>query len=424
MKKVLLGMAVLLLLASAATGMAEVKAGSVTVTPYIGGYLFEGNQDLKHAPVWGLRGGYNFTENLGIEGYFHYVKSEIKDVASNPRMNVFGYGIDGIYNFLPGSRLTPFVAAGLGFSHYDPEGMRDRNKLTLNYGGGLQYFLAPDVALRADVRHVLPLNDRYNDLLYTIGFAFSFGGDNKKKPAPAPEAKASEPAAPAAAPAVIVRDSDGDGVPDDQDKCPGTPAGVKVDAAGCPLDSDNDGVYDYRDNCPGTPAGVKVDAVGCALDSDNDGVYDYRDKCPGTPAGVRVDAEGCPPPPAPAKEKAILEKGRVTLNVKFDFDKAVVKKQYYDEIGELASVLKKYPDLKIVIEGHTDNVGKPAYNEKLSQRRAEAVMNYLVKQSGIASDRLSAKGYGQTRPVASNATKAGRQKNRRVEAAAGYIIRK
>ncbi len=112
------------------------------------------------------------------------------------------------------------------------------------------------------------------------------------------------------------------------------------------------------------------------------------------------------------------------MNVEFDFDKAVVKKQYYDEIGELASVLKKYPDLKIVIEGHTDNVGKPAYNEKLSQRRAEAVMSYLVKESGIASDRLSARGYGQTRPVASNATKAGRQKNRRVEAAAEYIIRK
>jgi len=123
-------------------------------------------------------------------------------------------------------------------------------------------------------------------------------------------------------------------------------------------------------------------------------------------------------------EVAIVEKGRVTLNVEFDFDKSIVKKKYHDEIAELAAVMKKYPDLKITIEGHTDNVGGLAYNEKLSLRRADAVKKYLAEKFGIEASRLNAKGYGPIRPIESNATKEGRQKNRRVEAAANYIIKK
>jgi OOP family OmpA-OmpF porin len=242
-----------------------------------------------------------------------------------------------------------------------------------------------------------------------------------------------------------ITDSDGDGVADNLDRCPGTPAGVKVDQNGCPLDSDGDGVYDYLDRCPGTPAGVKVDQNGCPLDSDSDGVYDYLDKCPETPVGVKVDQDGCPypvavqpaapqpaapqqaaPPVAPspaasATETAIVEKGRVTLNVKFDFDKSDIRKEFHQEIGNLAAVMKKYPDLKILLEGHTDSIGGAQYNQKLSERRANAVKKYLVEKFGIEASRLTTKGYGLTRPVASNATKEGRQKNRRVDAAAEYI---
>jgi len=226
-------------------------------------------------------------------------------------------------------------------------------------------------------------------------------------------------------------DTDKDGVPDYLDKCPGTPAGVKADKDGCPLDSDGDGTPDYLDKCPGTPAGVKVERDGCPLDSDGDGTPDYLDKCPDTPKGMAVDQDGCPlaamvqPSEAvSAVETQIVEKGRVTLNVEFDFDKAVIKKKFHDEIGNLAAVMKKYPDLKIVIEGHTDNTGELTYNGKLSQRRADAVKGYLVEKFGIEASRLSTKGYGEVRPIESNATKEGRQKNRRVEAAAEYIIKK
>jgi len=213
-------------------------------------------------------------------------------------------------------------------------------------------------------------------------------------------------------------DSDGDGVPDYLDKCPGTPAGVKADKDGCPPDSDGDGVPDYLDKCPGSPAGVKMDKDGCPPDSDGDGVPDYLDKCAGTPAGREVDKDGCPKAAVSAMEKQIVDKGQVTLNVEFDFDKTIIKNKYHDEIGRLAEVMKKYPDLKIVIEGHTDNTGELTYNEKLSQRRADAVKGYLVEKFGIEASRLGTKGYGPIRPIESNATKEGRQKNRRVEAVA------
>jgi OOP family OmpA-OmpF porin len=129
-----------------------------------------------------------------------------------------------------------------------------------------------------------------------------------------------------------------------------------------------------------------------------------------------------PPPPAPAPKPVIIEKGRQTLNVEFDFDKSTIKKGYYKDIDSLVGVMKQYPDLNVVVEGHTDSVGTAAYNKKLSQRRAEAVKKYMV-ENGIDANRIKAQGFGMDKPIASNKTKEGRQKNRRVEAAVDYTIK-
>lgn len=134
------------------------------------------------------------------------------------------------------------------------------------------------------------------------------------------------------------------------------------------------------------------------------------------------EAEGCgpapvakpePPPPAPAPPP---EKICMTLNVEFDFDKADVKSKYHGVLEKVAEFMKQYPQTTTVIEGHTDNRGKYEYNIRLSERRAESVKNYLVEKFGIEASRLSTKGYGYTKPVATNATAAGRQKNRRIDA--------
>jgi len=136
----------------------------------------------------------------------------------------------------------------------------------------------------------------------------------------------------------------------------------------------------------------------------------------------RAEAAAAPPltPSAPmpsAKEQALVERGRVTLNIQFDTDEAVVKDHYYADLSELADVMMRHPDFRVVIEGHTDSVGDDAYNLNLSYRRADSVRNCLVTVFGIDASRLVTAGHGETRPVADNATPAGRQLNRRVEAA-------
>jgi len=153
----------------------------------------------------------------------------------------------------------------------------------------------------------------------------------------------------------------------------------------------------FLKKAPPKPAPVVVEKI-VILDSDGDGVPDNLDKCPGTPKGARVNKFGC----------------WVLDNVLFDFDKSNIKPQFFYFLDEAAAVFAQNPNLNVRIEGHTDNIGTAAYNMKLSLRRANAVVDYLVKK-GIAKDRLTAEGFGFTRPVATNDTKEGRALNRRVE---------
>lgn len=209
-------------------------------------------------------------------------------------------------------------------------------------------------------------------------------------------------------------DTDNDGVFDYRDQCPGTPPGVAVDGAGCPKDADNDNVYDQNDRCQNTPAGITVDANGCPKDSDGDAVPDYLDKCANTPASIEVDDTGCP--------KSIRKKVSMALRVEFDFDKATIKATYRDHLRKAAEFLTAYPATTAVIEGHTDKEGTAEYNQKLSQRRAEAVRQYLIKHFQIAPQRLTAVGYGESRPLTD---KEGRNpKNRRAVAVFSTTVEK
>jgi len=196
-------------------------------------------------------------------------------------------------------------------------------------------------------------------------------------------------------------DSDGDGVTDDIDQCPNTPAGAKVDARGCEFDQDGDGVVDRLDQCPDTPKGTAGDAKGCPLDSDGDGVVDTIDKCPNTPKGDKVDSVGCT-----IKDEIKLQ------GVNFAFNSADLLPEADFVLKYAVDTLNKYPNLVIEVRGHTDNKGSKKYNVKLSQRRAETVMAYL-KSHGV-SNQMTAKGYGEEKPIADNKTEEGRLENRRV----------
>ena len=203
----------------------------------------------------------------------------------------------------------------------------------------------------------------------------------------------------------MVKDSDGDGVLDDKDRCPGTPAGPSVDADGCPFDTDNDGVPNYLDQCPGTPAGPSVDANGCPFDTDGDGVPNYLDKCPDTPVGAKVDADGC---------SEIGEMLAIVTNVNFDFDSTQILQEAMVKLQSVISTLKLNPGITTRIIGHADSTGTEEYNRGLSLRRAAAVRSYLVDQ-GIDITRLSVAGKGESEPLVSNSSRGGRAVNRRVE---------
>jgi outer membrane protein OmpA-like peptidoglycan-associated protein len=210
----------------------------------------------------------------------------------------------------------------------------------------------------------------------------------------------------------LPKDADGDGVTDDVDQCKDTPAGDKVDAKGCslPKDADGDGVMDDVDQCKDTPAGDKVDAKGCSLpkDADGDGVTDDKDRCPHTPAGVKVDEEGC---------QVLFEKARKSLileGVNFATGKAELTPESQTILDGVAESLVANEEIKVQVGGHTDNTGSAAVNKRLSAARAEAVRQYLISK-GVAANRLTAAGFGPSKPIASNKTAAGRAQNRRVE---------
>jgi OOP family OmpA-OmpF porin len=248
-------------------------------------------------------------------------------------------------------------------------------------------------------------------------------------------------------------DRDHDGVMDSDDLCPDDPVGDHPDPKrpGCPAkDSDGDGVYDYEDLCVDTPAGAHPDPAkkGCpAIDSDGDGVFDYEDKCPQVPAGAHPETSpdklGCPKPDrdhdtVPDEVDACPDKpgapssdpkkngcpGLIEVRngvivifqpVFFATNKDTILKKSFPVLNAVADALKVEPEIKkVMIEGHTDNKGKASKNMELSDRRARSVMNYMINK-GIASERLDAQGYGDSKPVASNKTSKGRAANRRVE---------
>jgi outer membrane protein OmpA-like peptidoglycan-associated protein len=209
-------------------------------------------------------------------------------------------------------------------------------------------------------------------------------------------------------------DRDGDRIVDALDACPDVP-GVKSDDPkknGCPPDADGDGILDVEDACRDVPGVRDPDPKknGCPPDTDGDGILDDVDACPKLPGPKNVDPKknGCPLVIVTEKEIRINEQ------VKFKFNSAEILPESGGILGEVKKVFDEHPEIKKVrVEGHTDNVGKPAYNKALSQRRAASVMKWLTDH-GIDKKRLISEGFGQSEPIDTNDTDAGRANNRRV----------
>jgi OmpA-OmpF porin, OOP family len=210
-------------------------------------------------------------------------------------------------------------------------------------------------------------------------------------------------------------DSDGDGLYDDEDGCPQEPEDKDgfQDADGCPdPDNDFDGILDRADKCPLEPEDKDgfQDEDGCPdPDNDGDGIPDLKDKCPNEYAETE---DGCPR----KYQLVVVTPQRIELKqtIYFDFNKATIRSVSFALLNEVAQALRDHATIRVRIEGHTDSRGGDAFNLRLSQARAESVRAYLVNR-GIAGDRMEARGFGETVPIADNRTDAGRAQNRRVE---------
>jgi OOP family OmpA-OmpF porin len=306
--------------------------------------------------------------------------------------------LDGLYFFGRSERFSPYAVVGAGALRSRIPGDTDTNPM-LNVGvGAMSQLGTADVRLRGDIRYRWDDDDRiagqrqFGDWIITIGLAIPFGGAEK----------AAVPAAAAARQAQMM-DRDGDGIADNNDRCPNTAVGAKVNASGCENDSDNDGIVDRLDRCDATPAGAKVDAKGCELDSDADGIKDSADACPDSKVGTSVDNRGC-------ELAAVI----VLKGVRFATDSATLTEDSMDNLDDIAATLRRYPNMVVEVAGYTDNQGAVSYNVQLSQDRANSVVNHLVGK-GANPANLKAKGYGPENPVADNNTAEGRQQNRRVE---------
>jgi OmpA-OmpF porin, OOP family len=283
--------------------------------------------------------------------------------------------------------------------------------------GGFQAALRTEARYRMDSHHEQFAGDGGKDEFYE--FAFNVG-------LLIPLGKlAGEPAAEVEVVPAASGDADNDGIPDDADQCPDTPAGATVNETGCENDADGDGVVDRLDTCPDTAAGTSVDEKGCAAaaDKDGDGVPDALDQCPDTAAGTTVNETGCEAKSecrAPAAGEPIDLEGCasgeavVLKGVNFEVNSSRLTANAKVILNQVADSLAAQPGMKVEIGGHTDAQGSDSFNLKLSERRAQAVKDYLIAR-GIAPERLLAKGYGESQAVDSNETPEGREINRRVE---------
>jgi OOP family OmpA-OmpF porin len=348
------------------------------ISPMIGYDLPEGNIGIK---------GDDYLTG-GLELQFNKPDSKISPELSVLYMSGVDYDnkvatgdtsitrvlLNGVYTLDKVADIAvPFVKAGAGYEFVGNE-VENYNEdgFVVDAGAGLKFPISDAWALKAEAMYLGKFRDKRNsglddNFIGLVGLTYSFG--EIKKAAPVVAAVA---AAPVVA-AVVEKDSDGDGVLDSADKCPDTPAGTVVDTQGCKL----------------------------VLDDDKDGVVNEKDLCPNTPMGEKVDSNGCPI--------------TVNLHINFANDSAVVPAEAGTLLDKYADFLKRNKNYSAKIVGYTDNVGSATYNKKLSQRRAQAVMDALVAR-GVNAEQLSAVGMGELNPVASNDTAEGRAQNRRIEA--------
>ncbi|HUS67465.1 MAG TPA: OmpA family protein [Kofleriaceae bacterium] len=398
------------------------------------------------SPAFGLRVGYWILPMLGLELEGLVMPSEDRRGASEEV--VVGYRVNALYQ-MPMGKVKPFIlvgAGGMSNSSEKEEVLLDDTDFVAHAGLGARFDIGETWGARVDGRWLFPPSSASegvtSDFELLLGLYKTFGGAEvmehveviEEEPAPTDEdgdGIVGEADQCPTEPEDMDQfeddngcpdpDNDGDGIADGSDKCPMEAETVNNidDGDGCPeKDEDGDGIIGSADQCP-TEAEDKdgfEDENGCPdPDNDGDGVLDADDKCPAEAETMNgfQDSDGC----KDDVPKAIQKFTGVIKGINFKTNSPDLTKGSFRTLDRAMKVLVDYPDVRMEIQGHTDDVVNPKdpdFNRTLSQKRAETVKEYFVSK-GIAADRLEAKGYGPDKPIDPRKTAAARAKNRRVE---------
>ena len=360
--------------------------------------------------------------------------NRIEQVGDVPVADLTYFGVDGEikYSFRnlikPDGVIDPSLGVGGGYTWIDDIGAGTANALV-----SLRFWVTKSLALNLQSTYKHAFEDfGQTHFQHSAGVVFKFGGKDTDGDG-IYDQNDECPETPGLAEFNGCPDTDGDGIEDRNDACPNTPGTAEYN--GCP-DTDGDGIIDGEDGCP-TEAGPKSNN-GCPIvDRDGDGVNDPDDDCPDV-AGPAAN-KGCPWPDrdgdgvvdkddeCPDVAGTVANKGCPEVTVEiikqlndysktilFDTGKSTIRQESYATLQSIADIMKEYPGANFVIEGHTDSVGSETTNQRLSDNRSASVRSYLTT-IGMSGSRLSSIGYGESRPIATNANRAGRQQNRRVE---------
>jgi outer membrane protein OmpA-like peptidoglycan-associated protein len=402
--------AYLLAFGSIAQAQSHTQAGSVEASLKMGGYFFlNDSEGLKDTFNYRITGSYNFSDLLGAELAFDFSPKEVNQVS------IIHLHLDVLIYPWVHDWIVPFVGVGPTFSTLLRDDAETDSDPGANVLLGVKLYPWQHVGFRLDARYIVRVGTASDeptnhDMIASLGLFVTFGGEEEVEEIILdtdgdgfldPDDVC--PTVPGVASAKGCPDKDGDTLADADDACPDVAGSVENN--GCP-DSDEDGLVDGKDRCP-TVAGPTVYS-GCP-DGDADTVVDIDDRCPKIPG--EFEFQGCPPPPP---EEIVQRYSGVIQGIFFEFDSDVILSKSFPVLDEAVEILKLYPHLLIMVEGHTSSEGEKTYNLELSQRRAASVRRYMVEK-GIAEDRIESEGYGSDRAIAENDTEKNRAKNRRIE---------
>jgi OOP family OmpA-OmpF porin len=406
---------------------AEVEKVRLEVSPYAGALLVDEKLGFTErvSPSIGAKLGIALAPRVQLEAQASWARFQALGVSGLENRDL-GMASGGLsIDLLGGSRVRPFLTVGGGFAEdVTTNAVGSVSDPFAEIGGGFKIMAGSGLGIRLEARQIMMPRDGVSgtELLQNtaigarlvLPFARQHGDQDHDGIRDNNDLCSATPVGADVDVSGCPTDADQDGIWDGIDVCMSTPVGAAVDGSGCPTDSDGDGIYDGIDVCMGTPSGSLVDGRGCPTDTDGDGVLDGLDNCPSSAAGARVDENGCE---VSALEFEMLDTGRLRLQgVEFASGKADLTTGSYPVLDEAGEILSRWPQLSIEIGGHTDSKGNAENNRVLSERRAQAVTDYLLwRFPQVSSNQLRVRGYGEEQPVSSNSTTEGRQKNRRVE---------